>query len=97
MCLRSGLSFLLFYVYYESSPLETGRTSAWDYALVAIVHPTLVTARAPLAALGWRVLERDMPFPLFAIENQVWGHKKEETNVSGFESELLSVGLYKLH
>jgi hypothetical protein len=48
-----------------------GRASAWDYALVALVHPSVVRARVPLAALGWTVLERDLPFPLSDVENQV--------------------------
>jgi len=37
---------------------------------VAMVHPTVVKARAPLAALGWRIVERDLPFALDEIENQ---------------------------
>ena len=34
------------------------------------VHTSVSKSIPPLKALGWRIVQRDLPFPLSAIENQ---------------------------
>lgn len=70
--------------------------SSWDFELVAIVHPTVVKARPPLQALGWKILERDLPFALSDIENQDYA-KKVVTNGCCGHLELLKLWAWSLN
>jgi len=71
-------------------------SSLYALALVAIVHPTVSAAtRAALAAYGYRVLERDLPFPLDAIEDQEYAALVQSNGCCG-ERELLKLYAWSL-
>jgi len=65
--------------------------SKFSYSLLAIVHPTVHRSRAPLEAMGFRILERDIPFPLSDIENQQYATQVQSNGCCGH------LELLKLH
>ena len=54
--------------------------SAWDVDFIAIVHPSVKTARAPLVKLGYKIYEKKWPFDSSGIQK---AHLRETIDKSG--------------
>ena len=80
--------------------MRAHRLSAYDFELVAIVHPSVTKARAKfewLTAHGmpWRVLERPLPINVSAIPNKMYRERLPKSGCCG-EKELLKLWAFSL-
>ena len=59
------------------------------------MHTSVVRSLPPLRALGWRIVQRDLPFPLSDIENQAYAEAVKTNGCCG-HLELLKLHAFSL-